>query len=87
MSYQNPDACLHVKSGMNGLHEGCLRAGVRTLTMGCSSSSPKLYTLSPSKAASEMSTARDCTGNKDAGLTAHQPISWAYQIRWPQLSR
>ena len=28
--------------------------------MGCSSSSPKLYTLSPRSAASEMSTARDC---------------------------
>ena len=45
--------------------------------MGCSSSSPKLYTLSPSKAASEMSTARDCTGNGDAAMSAHQgaPLS------------
>lgn len=33
--------------------------------MGCSSSSPKLYTLSPSSAASEMSTASDYAGTRN----------------------
>ena len=51
------------------------------LTIGCSSSSPKLYTLSPSKAASEMSTARDCTGSADAAMSAHQEASSTSQHR------
>ena len=42
----------------------------QVLTMGCSSSSPKLYTSSPSRAAREMSTARACTRGGRQGRAA-----------------
>ena len=58
------------------------------LTMGCSSSSPKLYTSSPSRAAREMSTARDCSrgggaGQQQAGRAAGRVSGTASQGTGP----